>query len=114
MACLGACALSQCRAQSTSSPGWAAPVRALTTTVQSVARWVTCLLLAELTRWVSLQEERPVDADEEWIVVEAPAPDERPFSLATRPAVAWQCMGIAGCLWSCLYTTSVLFTVELV
>ena len=91
---------------------WGRVARALTATVLSVTRWVTCWAFAELARWAGLCEERPVDAEEDWVVVEDRKPDQsRSGPILT--AVAWQCMGVAGFLWSCLYTSSVLFIVEL-
>ena len=49
--------------------------------------------------------------DEDWIFVEAEAPDE---PVRVPAAVAWQCMSIAGFLWSCAYTLVVFLSVELV
>ena len=92
---------------------WGRAARALTTTVHSVTRWVTGWAFTEVARWAGLCKKRPVDAEEGWIVIEASVPDQRSDN-PIRAAVAWQCMGIAGFLWSCLYISSVLFAVELI
>ena len=91
---------------------WGCAVRAFTATVHSVTRWVTYWAFAGLARWAGLCEERPVGAEEEWIVIEADPLDQRSH-YPTRAAFAWQFLGTSEFLLSCFYTSSVFFIVEL-